>query len=239
MNRMEFMQILESKLSDMPDSERKEALQYYNDYFDDAGVENEQEVMEALGSPEQVAKTLKSDLNGRENGEYTERGYRTEDSVENQPVGIRNQENQQNQKGQESEYGDKRNVPRENPLLKIILIVLICIILSPIIIPVGAAILGIAFGLLIAAIGIFLGAAISGIVFLIVGAICLIIGIVKVFINPLAGTVILGSSFLLLGLGILLTIFMIWICIRLIPMMVRGIVRLIRWPFERKGGCKA
>ena len=41
MNRKEFMERLERLLWNISDSEREEALQYYNDYFDDAGEENE------------------------------------------------------------------------------------------------------------------------------------------------------------------------------------------------------
>lgn len=41
MNRLEFMRRLEALLSDISQSEREEALQYYNDYLNDAGVENE------------------------------------------------------------------------------------------------------------------------------------------------------------------------------------------------------
>ena len=55
MSRWEFMRQLEELLSDISPNEREEALQYYNDYFNDAGRENEQEVIAALGSPEQVA----------------------------------------------------------------------------------------------------------------------------------------------------------------------------------------
>lgn len=46
MNRIEFMTELASLLQDVPVEERKEAMQYYNDYFDDAGEENEQQVIE-------------------------------------------------------------------------------------------------------------------------------------------------------------------------------------------------
>lgn len=55
MSRWEFMRQLEELLSDISPSEKEEALQYYNDYFNDAGRENEASVIEALGSPEQVA----------------------------------------------------------------------------------------------------------------------------------------------------------------------------------------
>lgn len=46
MNRKEFMERLERLLWNISDSEREEALQYYNDYFDDAGEENEAKVIE-------------------------------------------------------------------------------------------------------------------------------------------------------------------------------------------------
>ncbi len=62
MNRVEFMRQLEALLWDISSMERREAVQYYNDYFDDAGSENEQEVIRALGSPERVAENIKSGL---------------------------------------------------------------------------------------------------------------------------------------------------------------------------------
>ena len=58
MNRFEYMRRLEALLSDISPSEKEEALTYYNDYFNDAGQENEQQVIKELGSPEQVAACL-------------------------------------------------------------------------------------------------------------------------------------------------------------------------------------
>lgn len=76
MSRWEFMRQLEKLLSDISPNEREEALQYYNDYFNDAGMENEQEVIKALGSPEQVAKIVKDGLgDGGNQGEFTENGF--------------------------------------------------------------------------------------------------------------------------------------------------------------------
>ena len=64
MNRVDFMNQLERLLQSIAPGERDEALQYYNDYFDDAGKENEQEVIEALGNPARVAENIKRDLLG-------------------------------------------------------------------------------------------------------------------------------------------------------------------------------
>ena len=76
MNRAEFMGRLAELLNDVPPAEREEAIQYYNDYFDDAGVENESGVIASLGTPEELARTIKAGLNdGGNGGEFTESGF--------------------------------------------------------------------------------------------------------------------------------------------------------------------
>lgn len=62
MKRAEFMRQLECLLQSIPAAEREEALQYYNNYFDDAGEDSEQEVIEALGNPARVAENIRRDL---------------------------------------------------------------------------------------------------------------------------------------------------------------------------------
>ena len=69
MNRADFMDQLESLLQSIAPTEREEAIQYYNDYFDDAGKENEREVIEALGNPARVAENIKRDLLGNGYGD--------------------------------------------------------------------------------------------------------------------------------------------------------------------------
>ena len=55
MNRKEFIEQLSYLLQDIEDEERQAALEYYEDYFDEAGIENEALIIEELGSPERVA----------------------------------------------------------------------------------------------------------------------------------------------------------------------------------------
>ena len=79
MNREEFMAKLKALLGDIPAEEREEALQYYEDYFDDAGADNEAEVIRELESPQRVAAMIKNDLKHTGNdGEFTENGYEQE-----------------------------------------------------------------------------------------------------------------------------------------------------------------
>ncbi len=80
MSRIDFINELERILSDIPIEERKEAIQYYNDYFADAGEDREEEIIKELGSPARVAGIIKADLNlsgeDHENrGYFTEKGF--------------------------------------------------------------------------------------------------------------------------------------------------------------------
>ena len=55
MNREEFMKRLADLLAGLPYEERREALDYYENYFEDAGMEHEMDVIDELISPEHVA----------------------------------------------------------------------------------------------------------------------------------------------------------------------------------------
>ena len=80
MNKETYMAQLKSLLSNISEAERDEALQYYNDYFEDAGAENEEEVISQLGSPEKLADNIIRDLSGNSyDGLYDE-------SVRRKPV---------------------------------------------------------------------------------------------------------------------------------------------------------
>lgn len=77
MNRSEFMFQLAQHLADLSQAERSEALKYYQDYFDDAGPENEQRIIEELGAPEDVAASIKEGISSEnvQRGEFSERGF--------------------------------------------------------------------------------------------------------------------------------------------------------------------
>lgn len=77
-----FLDELKFLLSDLPEEEREEALDFYRCYFEDAGVENEADVIAELGSPEKLAYSIREGLKNKEDeGEYTETGYRTYEDI--------------------------------------------------------------------------------------------------------------------------------------------------------------
>lgn len=61
MNRASYLKKLRGKLQRLPAHEIDAALAYYEEYFDEAGEENEQRVIQQLGSPSHVASQIMAD----------------------------------------------------------------------------------------------------------------------------------------------------------------------------------
>jgi uncharacterized membrane protein len=62
MTKQEFLHELRRELERIPFDERENAVRYYEEYFEDAGPENEQKVLEELGDPKEVARQVFSDF---------------------------------------------------------------------------------------------------------------------------------------------------------------------------------
>lgn len=62
MDKAGYLKNLRSRLHRLPVHEIDAALIYYEEYFDEAGEENEQQVIQQLGPPSQVAAQILADL---------------------------------------------------------------------------------------------------------------------------------------------------------------------------------
>lgn len=247
MNRLEFMSRLELLLSDLSQGEKVEALQYYNDYFNDAGVENEQDVIESLGSPEKVASIIREGLNDGDGsrGEFNENGFSGYGTVDHAEVERFHGEGQKEQKtangySQKTQRESSENTwngeKKKKNTGNIILIVILCIFAFPILAPLFLSFLAVLASVLVAAIAFFGAIIVAGIALIITGIILTVLGIVKMFISPFAGLCISGAGLFCAGIGILLSICSFWLILKIIPGLIQGIVKLCRMPFERKKG---
>lgn len=61
-SREEFLEQLRRQLRDLPQEEIDNAIRYYEEYLDEAGPENMEQVMAQLESPEKVAVQIRADL---------------------------------------------------------------------------------------------------------------------------------------------------------------------------------
>lgn len=241
MDRKQFMEQLSRLLSDIPEEEKQEALDYYNSYFDDAGPENEDAVIQELGSPGKVAAIIKADLkeNGNSYGEFTERGY--QDSRMEEPgqmpeaYGSSSEEEQRERRRQRGERW--RNYSKEGNKSRLILVVILLVFLSPLLKgAVGGAVGFLVTLVLLPFLLVFgVGASALG---LIIGGICVIAaGIGACVAAPPVGILLMGIGFLILALGALFSIATVWMGGRGLPWIVRkitdGIGRLLH---RERGG---
>lgn len=119
MNRADYMAALRRALSVLPEEERANALRYYEEYFDDAGPENEAKAIEELGEPAKVAAQILAD-------------YRELTAVPHaQPI------------------KEKRRWRGISPLLLIVLVLLAIPIGLPLVFGAGATVLGVLLAIIV------------------------------------------------------------------------------------------
>ncbi|MDO4321456.1 MAG: DUF1700 domain-containing protein [Lachnospiraceae bacterium] len=62
MNREDYLKALDKYLKRLPQKEYENAVGYFREYFEDAGEENEQEVIRELGTPKEAAAEVLRNL---------------------------------------------------------------------------------------------------------------------------------------------------------------------------------
>ncbi len=228
MSRAEFMEKLRALLADVEEGEREEALNYYEDYFDDAGVENEQQVIEALGSPEKVAMTIKDGLNDSEGeqGEFSETGFSGYGDAGKDEVGYHGVQEKQKFTDRIKGLGTAG----------IVLVLILAIFALPILGPVMIGIVSALFGILIAVAAVLFTVAIVGITLVCASVATFVAAFPALLVSPAVGILLFGLALLLAGIGILLTILGIWVVWKLVPPIIRWIVRSIQKVFSKKEG---
>ena len=226
MSRVEFMNQLKNLLWDIPECEREEALNYYEDYFDDAGVENEAQVIESLGGPEKVAAIIKEGLKeeAKEQGEYSETGYTGYGtSVKDEVISYESHN--------KKTFADRMKGLGTGGM---IIILILAIFALPILGPIGIGIISAIFGVLATVAVVLSILAIVGIALIVAGAGVFAGAIASFAITPAVGVMLLGLSMILIGIGILLTILGIKVMTMVIPPVIRWFVKIVRKPFENK-----
>lgn len=210
MNRKEFLSRLEQALKEMPAEECRRAVEYYENYFDEAGPEKEQEVLEQLGSPEKVAEDILRD-------------YRESSQDEKQQPKF----DKKHRTLEQMQTSFQSLNTKQKLLTLLLLVVAACVI-----IPIGIGVIGGIGGLLIAVIGTVC------MVFLLVPALAvaawaamvglLIAGGFVVSANPIAGLLLFGLALICAACGILLVQLTKYLFGSVFPDVIRKIVVFIR-----------
>ena len=222
MNKQQFLAELKQLLGDIPADERDEALSYYNDYFEDAGEDNEESIVAELESPEKIAFMIKAGLRDSDKsvGEFTETGFKAYYDDKDELA---------NTIPSSDDRGFGRSKMPQTPSLAIIILLILA---SPVLIPLFFGLLAAVIGITAGIAAMIIGIAAAGIAAIVVGIVCLIVGLPG-FAVPAGGLLITGIGLAIIGFGIMLTLFGVWVIPRLIPKVFKLFVRLVSALFSR------
>lgn len=262
MNRFEYMRRLEELLSDIAPSEKEEALTYYNDYFNDAGEADEQQVMEELGTPEQVAAVVKEGLGfGSADGQNvadSQTAPVTEGSAQMQqpaPGAPQQQTSYQGQTAQgatrqhtsyqgqpapgasqqQASYQQQTAQPQKKgmPAWAITLIVIGLVFCSPVILALLCVVLALILAAFSVMFGLILGFAATSLALYIAAIVCILLGLFIFPVSRLLTGALLGTGFLAAAFGILFMLLTVLLC-SAVPALCKGTAWLWRKLFHKR-----
>ncbi|MBP8855998.1 MAG: DUF1700 domain-containing protein [Oscillospiraceae bacterium] len=213
MNKAEFLAALSGELASVTTEEREAALDYYSEYFADAGVENEPSVLEELGSPAQVAANIRSNCG----------------SV---PAPIRPAGDYHKDGAGKAHATAQAAVPPNNTNRTILLV-----LLAVVTFPIWVGFLGGAFGVLVGILATLFALFVAGIA-LAVGGIAVVVASIFVFtVSVPSALLTAGIGMILLAVGLLLTAGMVFLIGKGVPAAGRAIGSLFQSLFHnRKAG---
>lgn len=210
MTRQEFLEKLNNLLSDIPKTERESAIQYYREYFEEAGVGEYDNIPQDMEAPEVIAENICAGLG---NDVKPEEDYFKKEE----------QTKQNTQQGKQKMDSSK-----------IILLIILAVFTSPLWGGLLLSVFGVLIGVLCTLLGIVIAIAAVMVSFLAAGIIVAVVGAVKTVVSPIAGITAMGVGILLFGLGLLLLLLVIWSFSVLFPAVFKGIRWMFRRIFERR-----
>ena len=237
MNREQFIAQLARLLQDLPPAERQEAIRYYQEYFDDAGEENEDAVIQELGSPGKVAASIRANLQygGSTFGandtdmENTGTESQTKDADGWQNADTQGQSGQQQtwqNRSTQSPYAMQARKPKRG-VGGWALLIIILVFASPMLLGVGGGALGIFIGILATVFALWISFFAVAIGMIGGGIAVLIKGILHAISSPAAGLVSMGGGLICIALGILCAVFFLWFTFQLCPRVLRATLNFI------------
>lgn len=254
MNRTDFMRQLESLLQNISSAERESALEYYNDYFNDAGPENEQAVIEALGTPARVAETIKKELiaNGYGDGPQQKAApgdraiieYGAADSgesSESRDTGSSCRESSYREssyrESSASDYGKAVASDGEKKKLSgaiIAVIVVLCVLASPVLLSIAAGIGSVLLGILAAWFGVIIGLGVASVILLVLMVALIVLGVIGIFTSPIGACGLIGGGLVCGGIGLLFLMLTVAMAGGATPAAFHFIASFVKGIFGRK-----
>lgn len=202
MNKYEYLSQLRQGLVTLPRDERDAAMSYYEEFFNDAGEENEQAVIASLGTPEALAQSIIND--NRKEASTEEPGATASNGFDAPETGR-----------QASERKTTRWTGGQIALLIVLLV-----LSSPLWIGFVCGAFGLLVGLVCGVFGMSIGIACGAVA-------AFVAGIIALFTSPALGLLSIGVGLVLGGLVPLALYPLCKLVVKLISCIIKGIGSLI------------
>lgn len=234
MDRKTFMRELDYLLQDINAEERQEALEYYESYFDEAGSENEQQVLAELGDPSQVAAMIKDGLKGH-----------FDDHIEAGNEGFSNHAYQKNyevvgsKKQGYSRFHDVlmhlkekwQQLDQRDKMIIVVILVIACVPISSAFIGLSGGLLGFAFAFA----ALFFSLWIITFILYFLAIVLIVVGVLQLFHVFASGLIILGIGCIVITIAQLVGKLATTVYKKVIPQIIDGISRIF-YQFVGKRG---
>ena len=204
MNRTEYLKQLDKYLKRLPAEDYQNAMEYFTEYFDEAGPEGEEQVIRELGTPKEAASELLSALLDEKTAQVSSE---TVSTIHNKSETNEADTTRRYQTGDQIQHSKKGPSP-----LNVLLIAGLAILAAPIGAPLALVLLILLFvGILLIGVGI-LCVFIFSISYALLGAKMLIDGFSIITVSLPGSCLLIGGGLLGIGLCILLLFAGIFIC---------------------------
>ena len=107
MNREEYLKRLSFLLKDLPEEEIEDAIAYYEDYFEEAGEEKEEQVIKELGSPEKIARMIRDSVQGNQASTDQSKSSKQQSHTTAKNSSCNSNHNAKNTRNQPASHKDK------------------------------------------------------------------------------------------------------------------------------------
>ena len=214
MTRNEYMEQLKRYLRRLPKEDYENAVEYFSEYFDEAGPENEQQVMKDLGDPKEAAREVLLNL--------------LEESVENGSAEEASRTETVKTFSEKALPEKKKRSPG-----KIILLAFLVICASPVSIALLIAGLAVLAAVVLVIAAVIFSLAVTSIATIAGGIMVVGFGATLVVRSLAAACMMVGGGFLLAGAGILFGVLTVYICKWCATGIGRLVNRLVRKKVSR------
>lgn len=240
MDKNKFMKELEFLLLDISEEDRKEALEFYENYFTEAGEENESKIIKELGEPSRVAAMIKAGLKGNfdEHIEVGNQGFSNDDFKYQYEI----KEVKQKEKTKTFDFDHITSTWKEKWQAmesrdKLILFVLLILCVVPLSFPILGVFIGLfsfGFAITLPLAIFFFGFWIITFILYCIAIVLIVIGVLQLFTVPGAGLICMGIGCIAIGFAKIFGKIASWFFKSFIPSIIDGISSMFNKIFGKE-----